>query len=171
MKGACMEVSIHRATSEDYKPLCALFDEVDDLHRRSLPHLFKKPDGPARGENFIRDILGDENVCLLIAESNEKLIGFVHAAIQPAPSLPIFRSRNYAVVQGIGVGAEFRKLGVGRLLMDKVEEWALARGVSSIELNVYEFNRTAITFYERLGYETLSRKMSKTLDNQVEQSG
>ena len=160
-----MEVSIRRATSKDYNPLCALFDEVDDFHRRSLPHLFQKPDGPVREESFIRDMLSDENACLFIAESNGKLIGFVHAAILVAPSLPIFRPRHYAVVEGIGVSAEFRNHGVGRLLMDKTHAWALARDASSIELNVYDFNQTAITFYETLGYETLSRKMSKTLEN------
>jgi ribosomal protein S18 acetylase RimI-like enzyme len=47
--------------------------------------------------------------------------------------------------------------------MDKMQEWAIARGATSLELNVYEFNETAISFYERLGYQTLSRKMSKEL--------
>ena len=30
--------------------------------------------------------------------------------------------------------------------MDKMQEWAIARGATSIELNVYEFNQTAISF-------------------------
>ncbi|OQA95517.1 MAG: Acetyltransferase (GNAT) family protein [Chloroflexi bacterium ADurb.Bin222] len=49
------------------------------------------------------------------------------------------------------------------MLMGTVYEWALTKGASSIELNVYEFNKAAIAFYEKLGYETLSRKMSKAL--------
>jgi ribosomal protein S18 acetylase RimI-like enzyme len=47
--------------------------------------------------------------------------------------------------------------------MDEVRVWAIAKGATAIELNVYEFNETAIAFYERLGYQTLSRKMSKEL--------
>ena len=47
--------------------------------------------------------------------------------------------------------------------MDEMQAWAIAKGATSIELNVYEFNETAISFYERLGYQTLSRKMSKQL--------
>ncbi len=47
--------------------------------------------------------------------------------------------------------------------MEKMQEWAIAKGATSIELNVYEFNETAISFYEGLGYQTLSRKMSKEL--------
>jgi ribosomal protein S18 acetylase RimI-like enzyme len=30
-------------------------------------------------------------------------------------------------------------------------------------VNVYEFNRQAITLYEKLGYQTLSRNMRKSL--------
>jgi GNAT superfamily N-acetyltransferase len=33
-----------------------------------------------------------------------------------------------------------------------------------MELNVYEFNRNAIYFYERLGYQNSSRKMRKKID-------
>jgi hypothetical protein len=35
--------------------------------------------------------------------------------------------------------------------------WALGKNVNEIELNVWEFNRGA--FYERVGYETMSRRM------------
>ncbi len=57
----------------------------------------------------------------------------------------------------------FQYHGIGRRLMDEAQAWASARGATSIELNVYEFNEDAIAFYERLGYRTLSRKMSKEL--------
>jgi ribosomal protein S18 acetylase RimI-like enzyme len=52
--------------------------------------------------------------------------------------------------------------------MNKIQDWALTKGASSIELNVYEFNETAISFYEKLGYQTLSRKMSKDLKTDEE---
>ena len=45
--------------------------------------------------------------------------------------------------------------------MEKMQAWAIAKGATSIELNVYEFNEAAISFYESLGYQALSRKMSK----------
>jgi ribosomal protein S18 acetylase RimI-like enzyme len=48
--------------------------------------------------------------------------------------------------------------------MDTVHEWAMAQGATTIELNVYEFNQTALGFYQRLGYEALSRKMSRALN-------
>lgn len=48
--------------------------------------------------------------------------------------------------------------------MAHMETWAVSKCASSIELNVYEFNQEAISFYEGLGYKTLSRKMNKLID-------
>ena len=49
------------------------------------------------------------------------------------------------------------------MLLDAVQEWAIPRGATSIELSVYEFNEGAIACYHRLGYEALRRRMRKTL--------
>jgi len=47
--------------------------------------------------------------------------------------------------------------------MDAMEHWSQKNGASSTELNVYEFNEKAITFYENLGYQTFSRRCVKEL--------
>jgi len=38
------------------------------------------------------------------------------------------------------------------------------QGVKEVELNVWEFNQDAISFYEKLGYTTVSRKMWRSLN-------
>lgn len=158
-----MKVTIRRATAEDYRPLCDLFDELDALHRDHLPRLFQKPAGPVRDEEYYRGLMADESTGLFVAEAEGKLAGFVHVVIRDAPPIPVYVPRRYAVIDGIGVKSEFRKRGIGRMLMDAAHAWAGARGAAAIELNVYEFNQAAIAFYQSLGYETLSRKMSKPL--------
>jgi ribosomal protein S18 acetylase RimI-like enzyme len=158
-----MEISVREATADDYNSLCELFDEIDALHRDNLPHIFQKPNGAAREKDYYLGIIADENVTVLVAEVGEKLVGFVHAIVRDPPTMPIFVPRRYAIVDGIAVKSGFQNHGTGRILMDKMQEWALGKGASSIELNVYEINQSAISFYERLGYQSLSRKMSKEL--------
>jgi diamine N-acetyltransferase len=158
-----MEISVRKATAEDYNSLCELFDEIDALHRDNLPHIFQKPNGAAREKDYYLGLIADEHVALLVAEAGENLVGFVHAIVRDTPAMPVFVPRHYAIVDGIVVKSGFQKHGIGKVLMDKMQEWAIARGAASIELNVYEFNETAISFYERLGYHTVSRKMSKEL--------
>jgi ribosomal protein S18 acetylase RimI-like enzyme len=158
-----MEISVRKATADDYNSVCELFNEIDALHRDNLPHIFQKPSGAAREQDYYSGLIADENVALLVAEAGGKLVGFVHAIIRDTPAIPIFIPRRYAIVDGIVVKSGFQNRGIGRILMDKMQEWAIANGATSIELNVYEFNQSAISFYERLGYQSFSRKISKEL--------
>lgn len=158
-----MEISVRKATADDYSALCDLFDEIDALHRDHLPHLFQKPNGPARDQDYYLGLITDENVALLVAEAGRRLVGFVHAFVRDAPAIPVFVPRRYAVVDSIVVTSGFQNQGIGRRLMEDAQAWAIAKGATAIELNVYEFNATAIAFYERLGYQTFSRKMSRQL--------
>ncbi len=158
-----METSVRKATASDYGALCELFDEIDALHRDHLPRIFQLPKGAAREEDYYLALIADENVAVLIAEAGGTLLGFVHAIVREPPAIPILVARRYAVVDGILVKSGFQNQGIGRRLMDEAQAWAIAKGATSVELNVYEFNTTAISFYEGLGYRTLSRKMSKEL--------
>ena len=158
-----MKVRVRKATADDYSSLCELFNEMDALHRDALPHIFQQPDGAAREKDYYLGLIADESVALLVAEAGGNLVGFVHAMVRDVPAFPVFVPRRYATVDGIVVKSGFQNHGIGKILMDKMQEWAIAGCATSIELNVYEFNETAISFYERLGYQTLSRKMSKEL--------
>ena len=158
-----MEISVRKATADDYNSLCELFNEIDTLHRDNLPHIFQKPNGVVREKDHYLGLISDENVALLVAEVGENLVGFVHAIVRDPPALPVFIPRRYAIVDGLVVKSGFQNHGIGRMLMDKMQEWAIAKSATSIEVHVYEFNETVISFYERLGYQTFSRKMSKEL--------
>lgn len=50
-----------------------------------------------------------------------------------------------------------RQLGIGRLLVDEVLNWARARSVRTMLLMVVENNDSAIRFYERLGFKKTGR--------------
>jgi ribosomal protein S18 acetylase RimI-like enzyme len=158
-----MEISIRQATADDYDSLCELFNQGDALHRVHLPHIFQQPKGAARETDYYLGLIADENAALLVAEAGGHLVGYGHAIMRDAPSLALFVPRRYAVVDAVVVDAGFQNQGIGRRLMEEMQPWAIAKGATSIQLNVYEFNETAISFYEGLGYQALSRKMSKEL--------
>ncbi len=158
------EISIRKAIPSDYSALCELFDELDALHRDHLPHMFQKPPGPARDRDYYLELIADEGVGFFVAGSGENILGFVHAAIRETPAIPLFVPRRYAVLIDLLVRSGYRNRGIGRMLVDKAQAWTIAEGATSIELNVYAFNKNAIAFYKDLGYQTISRKMSKDLE-------
>jgi diamine N-acetyltransferase len=154
------DVKIRPAQSQDYDDLCCLFDEVDSLHRDSLPSIFQKPTDAVRDKDYLLGLMADKAVLLLVAEVNEKLVGLAHASIRESPPIPVLVPRRYAAIDSIIVTEAKRSHGIGHILAGRVVEWAKSQGATSVELNVFEFNKEAIKFYETLGYSTISRKMS-----------
>lgn len=160
-----MELRIREADVTDFADLCSLFDDGDILHRENLPHIFRKSKVPLWNENFISGLISDDNVGLFVAETEDQVVGLVYAIIRQSPPVPIFVPRRYVMVDNLIVKESFRHSGTGRALMERVHHWAGEKGLSTVELNVWEFNKSAIEFYNRLGYKTISRMMGKQLDS------
>lgn len=154
-----MNFSIREATQGDYEGLCDVFAEVDTLHRKALPHVFREPDGPARTKEYISGLIANEDVSLFVAEREGQIIGLVQTIIRQAPDIPIMVARQYAMIGDLVVRKRFRRSGVGQSLVEGAHQWALDKGVAQVELSVWEFNKEAIAFYEKLGYRTASRRM------------
>ena len=159
-----MKANIRKATIADYDALCELFDEADRLHRNNLPDIFQKPKGPVREKDYYREIITDENIALFVAEMDKTIIDYIHAIVRDTLAVPVFVPRRYVIIDNIAVQSDFQKYGIGKRLMTTIHEWAISNGATTIELNVYEFNKGAIAFYKKLGYETFSRRMSKGLN-------
>jgi GNAT superfamily N-acetyltransferase len=157
-------VSIRVSTLEDYEGISEVYAEADTLHAAALPMLFKRTDKPARTRELISSIISDENNALFVADFDNRVVGLVHAVIRETPQIPIMVPLRYAWVSDIAVIRKFHRLGIGRLLMDEVKRWALDKAASQIQLNVWDFNKEAMRFYESLGYTTGSHMMWKTIE-------
>lgn len=158
---------IRKATLEDYAALCELIDQVDALHRDRLPGIYRKPDGPVRERDEIAAIIADERAGLFVAEAEGKLAGYIHAILRDTPDAAVLVPRRFAMIDSMAVGASQRRKGIGQALIAQVQCWAREQGAASLDLNVYEFNRDALLFYESLGFTTLRRWMSMPLEDEA----
>ena len=159
-----MATSIREATSNDLPRLIELLYESDILHWNALPDHFDIPGEPARAEDYVNQLLDEENGVILVAERDEVVVGLVQLAVFDERSGPYRRKRPYAAIGDLIVASEHRRAGVGRLLMAAAHDWAQARGADEIELTVWDFNRDATALYESLGYQTTRHIMSKVLE-------
>jgi len=155
---------IRPACLEDYPAFGRLYIEINDLHAAAHPHLFALTRTPPHDEEDFHIMLSDSNQAVFIAEVDGEAAGFINVILRDAPPLEILAPRRFAVVDSIGVNDRFRRQGVGQVLMQCADQWAAEKGAANIELTVYEFNQSAIAFYEGLGYTPLSRKLSKPLE-------
>ena len=155
---------IREASAADCGALGELLGEADSLHRENLPGRFKRPEGPVRAREYLLSLMADPDVALFLAVEGERLIGVVHVLIRETRDIPILVSRRYGFVENLVVREGLRRKGIGSALMERAHEWAKSRGATEIELNVYEFNQSAIGLYRKLGYGTISRYMGRALN-------
>jgi ribosomal protein S18 acetylase RimI-like enzyme len=152
--------SVRLATPADFEAVSAVFAQENAFHVGLVPQYISVADPPIPRDEF-DDFLADEKSELFVAEGNGRLIGVALLSLRSAEEKPFLVSRNYAYVVDVAVLESHRGRGVGRALMHAVDEWAAGKGVSDIELSVWEANRRAREFYESLGYESVQRKMAK----------
>lgn len=159
-----MNMIIRQAVMADYEGMCAVIDEVDQLHREQHLDLFRKaPDGIVRTPGFIASLIEDPNTCFLVAEQEGEIIGLLIGCMRDTPPVSILVPRRTGYIDNLAVRRDRRRQGVGQAMMQQAEEWARRHGAEALELNVFSFNQGAIRFYEELGYETLMQRMAKKL--------
>ena len=61
-------IHIRQATMGDYYALVALFDELDEFHRRARPDVFRRFDGPSRTREQIDQWLAGPGSISVVAE-------------------------------------------------------------------------------------------------------
>jgi ribosomal protein S18 acetylase RimI-like enzyme len=81
-------------------------------------------------------------------DSNGVPLGFIH--LQTGSDY--YNSEKHGHISDVIVAPEGEGKGIGRMLVEKAEEWARSQGYRWLTLSVFAQNVRAREVYERLGY-------------------
>jgi ribosomal protein S18 acetylase RimI-like enzyme len=98
----------------------------------------------------------------LLAWEGDKLVGFAaYSFLWPAAGVTrsLYLKELYVV-------EEFRRSGIGQLLMQSIFDTAARNECSRVEWATDTFNADAQRFYERLGFKTLSTKVDYRVEGE-----
>lgn len=95
-----------------------------------------------------RGEIGKPTRFFLVAESEGEIIAYAGAFLPSAG--------GEADIMTIAVKTQFRRKGIAKELISRLELWAKARGAIAMMLEVDVTNSDAITLYTNLSYETLN---------------
>jgi len=109
-------------------------------------------------EEIIKDL---PDHLLIVAESDGRLVGYVHACIQPTIRI-LTHTKSLVIGSGVFVRPEYRRKGICRMMFQRLEEFARERGADFIRLNVHRDN-PAVQAYTRMGFHTKDYEMLKWL--------
>lgn len=156
---------IRPAVPADYEALCALWEELDEHHRRVRPDLYRPPAGVRRERAWVDSLIEGPDSAILVAQAlGGRLSGLAVVRLETPPEIPFRIQRPLVQIDNLVVAAVDRRGGIGAALISACAEWAKARGVDRVELKMMEFNQGARRFYEAMGFVTARRWMSLELD-------
>lgn len=157
-------MNIRKATMEDSLLLSTLCMDVQELHAKSHPDLFKTPQSSDFAISFFEEMLLDDKKYIYIAEKDEQAFGYIFFKVVERNENPFLFARRYLLIDQISIRPEVQGQGVGKVLIQQVEVVARELDIPRIELGSWDFNTNAHGFFERIGYEKRYFEFWKTID-------
>ena len=157
-------VLVRFAREEDLSRVNELRKEVNDLHVAGKPDTFK-PGFSDELRDYIFDIFADPAKKIVVAELCGTVCGFAVLNHITRPETPFMYVRDYLDVDEFGVDRDFRRRGVASAMIRFIRDFAKEQGFRKLELNMWEFNRGALAFYEAAGFATYRRYMEMKLED------
>ncbi len=101
-------------------------------------------------ERRIRRTQQDRDQALFVAEADGVVAGWIQVFVRV-----LLMHDSEAEVGGLVIEDNCRRRGIGRLLMQKAEQWAHEKGCKTVYLRTNVIRKEAHVFYEKLGYKVV----------------
>lgn len=112
----------------------------------------------------LQSTLQRESGILFVAEENDALLGFIAGSIpEDAEDMLDHYPAREGKIHELVVSEKHREKGIGRLLMEKLEEQFRGQGCEYIRVGCFAPNKGAHSFYEKYGYHERYIEMLKRL--------
>ena len=135
---------------------------VNELHVEGRPDIFR-PGFTDELKNYIYQKFDSENSDVIAALINGTIRGFAMVEYIDRPASPYRLSQRSVVIDELGVDTAYRRRGVASALVAFCRQEARRKGFERIELNMWEFNEAALSFYEAVGFRTFRRYLELDL--------
>ena len=151
-------VTVRFAREDELERVNELRRQVNELHVAGKPEVFK-PGFCAELRDYIHTIWNNPQEKIVVAEADGCIAGFAVLNHIIRPENPFMFERDFLDVDEFGVDAEYRRRGVAAAMVKFIRRFAKESGFGRVELNMWEFNRGALAFYEAAGFTTYRRYM------------
>lgn len=103
----------------------------------------------------------ETNSLILAAEQNGTIAGYLTADREP------YNRVLHCAYIVVGILKDYRGMGIGTQLFEKLEAWARSNGITRLELTAMTHNKTAVGLYQKMGFEIEGvRKNAMTVDGE-----
>ena len=147
----------------DLQALVALNAFVQDLHVAQEPMVFRPSSDMPDLESFHLSFMHEQDRHTFVAEAEGRVVGYVSLEVERREAHTFCWRRERLYVHQLSVHPDYRRRGVGRALMNRVDALAADLGVAEVALDTWQFNSEGRRFFEGLGYTAYNIRLRKHL--------
>lgn len=144
----------------DVTLLAQMNETIQQLHCELYPDEFM-PFNEAAVAGYFHGCVNNPSFRHYAAYDGNTVMGFVQVEIQERSTNAFKKASKKIHVHQLVVLDAHRRKGVAKTLMEKVNELAAIEGIITIDLTVWDRNKSAIAFYASLGYKPDLIRMCK----------
>lgn len=145
-------MKIKQAAIDDADILAKLCSEIQKLHIKLQPLIFKEPSHQELADLF-RERIADPDYIAFLAFDGEKPVGYIVLHILRKPENVFAYSRNILEIDHIHITEKYRRQGICKKLFAKAIETARSFNIENIQLGVWARNDRAISAFNALGFK------------------
>jgi len=136
-----MKITIREMTANDAKPVNTLSKQLG--YPLSIEQTLQN----------IHAILESKDHTAFVAEYENKIVGWIGAS-----QAIMIEVMPHCEINGLVIDQEHRGMGIGKLLIDKVKQWARKKNYNKIGLHCNVKRTEAHLFYEHLGFAEIKQQ-------------
>jgi len=155
---------IRKADSGDIPNLVILNSQVQNIHVKLFPEVFKIPDTRLM-EEWFSNILGNDDICVLVAVQNGTTLGYIIVRKLQKPEHVFKKETRCAYIDQVCINHNHRNKGIFKALLEKAAAEAALWGMNKLELDVWTDNSVAVKSFEKSGFKAYNQKMYLPLDS------
>ena len=156
-------MEIRFATIEDVPGILQLLKQVGAVHHRGRPDIFRS-NAQKYGPSQVIAMLDSFKTPIFVAVEDGAVLGYCFCIVHEHEKDPVLTDRTELYIDDLCVDENCRGKGIGKRLYENACRYGKMRGCSSITLNVWCCNESAMKFYESLGMKPQKIGMEMLLE-------
>ena len=143
-----MNCLVRNAMIKDWEAVIKIMNQVQNMHVEWRPDIYK-PNNNIIPADTIEKLVNDDT--FFVAEADGIVVGIMEIVFQRNGN-PSLVPRNIIFIDSMAVDENYRGMGIGHLLFEKVRQIKEQKHFDGIELQVNAKNKAAYEMYSKYGF-------------------
>ena len=153
---------IRNATQSDIAILAEGLVRLQQMHVDAYPNIYK-PFSLIDAYSHLTDLMSRTDYHIRVVIHSNRVAGHAVLAVESSAENMFKHAQRYGHLTQIEIAPDTRRLGLGRLLLSDIDEFAAKLGLNRILLDVWAFNGSAHAFFSSASYNRFGSKLTRTL--------